>query len=256
MKTVVISDIHGNLTAFDAVLRNLEEESYDKLVFLGDAAATGPEPHEVIARLRSKNPICIMGNTDEWLLNPILRENPDAEVKVVEDIDFWCAKQLTDSDRDFLRSFKPMTRVGIGGDAMLLAYHGSPKSNREGIPPVGTPEELESVLLGERATVMAGGHLHVQMFRRHQDSILINPGSVGLPIERNPSTGRVRIPPWSEHAVISFEGGRLDISMRRVPLSQDDVTKSIAGSSMPHKEEFLQRWTSIAAKLMVREKLA
>jgi predicted phosphodiesterase len=255
LKTVVISDVHGNLVALDAAVRAIEEESYDRLVFLGDAAATGPEPHKTVARLKANNPVCVMGNTDEWLLNPVPRENPDADAKAIEEIDFWCEKQLTSSDKDFLRTFKPTARVGIGGDAVLLAYHGSPKSNRDGVSPVGTAQELEAVLIGKRATVMAGGHLHIQMLRRYQDSILINPGSVGLPFERNPSTGKVRIPPWCEFAVITVEGSKLDISFRRVPVNPSDVNKSIADSKMPHKEDFLETWTTMMGKLQVKNKL-
>lgn len=251
MKTVVLSDVHGNLVALDAVLHSLEDEPYDRLVFLGDAAATGPDPHGAIGRLRSKDPVCVMGNTDEWLLNPVEREKPSPEAKVTQDIDFWCARQLTDSDRDFIRSFGHTARVGIGGEETLLAYHGSPRSNREGIPPGGDPKELEALLLGERATVMAGGHLHVQMLRRYKDSTLINPGSVGLPFERDSATGRVRIPPWCEHAVVSNEGGRLDVSFRRVPLDPEEARRSILGSGMPHKQEFIEAWTALAGKLAI-----
>jgi predicted phosphodiesterase len=255
MKTVLISDIHGNLVALDAVLGSLEMESYDKIVFLGDLAATGPEPHNVIAKLRAKYSVCVMGNTDEWLLRPLARENPEPEVKVMEDIDLWCASQLTDSDKDFLRSFEHMTRVDIGSGATLLAYHGSPKSNREGIPPAGTASDLEALLLGERAAVMAGGHSHVQMLRRYQDSTLVNPGSVGLPFERDPSTGKTRVPPWCEYAVVRSEGGRLDISFRRVPIDPGEVSNSVLGSDMPHKSEFLETWASLAGKLAVRNRL-
>src|SRR5271157_5224871 len=109
MRIVVMSDIHGHLAALEAVLRSIEEEPYDKLVFLGDAAATGPEPHKAIARLKKRNAECVMGNTDEWLLNPVPRVNPGPEVKVIEEIDNWCVRQLTESDKDFLRSFKQMT---------------------------------------------------------------------------------------------------------------------------------------------------
>lgn len=256
MRTAVISDVHGNLVALEAVLRSLGKEPYERLVFLGDAAATGPEPHNVIARLKARDPVCVMGNTDEWLLNPVPRVNPDPEVKVIEEIDYWGAKQLTDTDRDFLRSFKPTARVGIGGDATLFAHHGSPKSNREGVPPNGTPEDLEAVLLGERATVMAGGHLHVQMLRRYRESLLINPGSVGLPIEPIPSTEKVRIPPWCEYAAVCFEGGKLDVSMKRVPVDPDDVNRSILGSGMPHKEDFLATWTSVVGKMVSKNKYA
>jgi len=254
MRTVVISDVHGNLAALDAVLRSIEAESYDKVVFLGDLAATGPEPHSVIAKLRAVYPVCVMGNTDEWLLRPVARVNPEPEAKMMEDIDFWCASQLTDSDRDFLRSFQHMTKVDIGGGATLLAYHGSPKSNREGVPPAGTASDLEAVLLGERATVMAGGHLHVQMLRRYQDSTLINPGSVGLPFQRDPSTGKTRIPPWCEYAVVRSEGGRLDVAFRRVPLDPDEVASSVLGSNMPHKNEFLETWASLIGKLTAQNK--
>ena len=256
MKTAVISDVHGNLVALDAVLKALEKEPYDRLVFLGDAAATGPEPHDCIARLRAKDPLCIMGNTDEWLLDPVPRENPDPQTKVIEEIDYWCADQLTRSDRDYLRSFKPTERIGLGEDASLLAFHGSPKSNKEGVSPVGTVGELEAVLLGGKATVMAGGHTHVQMLRRYRDSLLLNPGSVGLPVQRDHATGKVSIPPWAELAVISFGGGRLDVSLKRVPVTPSDVARSMDGSGMPHKKEFLQTWTAVVGRMLARDGLA
>ena len=241
--------------ALNAVLNSIEKEPYDRLVFLGDAAATGPEPHKVLTRLKSKNPVCVMGNTDEWLLNPTPRVNPEPEVKIVEEIDSWCVNQLTDSDRDFLRSFRHTARIGLGGDATLLAYHGSPKSNREGVYPNATPQELDEVLKGERATVMAGGHLHLQFLRHFRDSILLNPGSVGLPYELNPTKGTVVMPPWCEHAVITFEDGKLDISLRRVPVNPNEVVKSISASSMPHRKEFIENWTKLSSKLAARDKL-
>ncbi len=255
MRTVVFSDVHGNLVALDAFLKALSYEPYDRLVFLGDAAATGPEPHRVLARLRSKDPVCVMGNTDEWLLKPIPRKEPDSETKIIEEIDSWCAKQLTGSDKDFLRTFKPTARVDIGPGSSILAYHGSPKSNREGVSPVGTPTQLDAVLLGKEATVMAGGHLHVQMLRRYGGSTLINPGSVGLPAERDHSTGKVRVPPWFEYAVVNSVGGELRIALRRGRVDPKDVAKSMSASRMPHKGRFIEAWTTVVGRLLAKENL-
>ncbi|NIW96181.1 MAG: hypothetical protein GWN20_25895, partial [Phycisphaerae bacterium] len=70
MRLAIISDIHGNLIALEAVLAVLAQEEIDQMVCLGDVAATGPQPHETIARLRELNCPVVMGNTDDWLLNP------------------------------------------------------------------------------------------------------------------------------------------------------------------------------------------
>ena len=64
MRIGLISDIHGNLFALEAVLAELARERLDDLVCLGDVAALGPEPVGVLARLRTAQCSVVMGNTD------------------------------------------------------------------------------------------------------------------------------------------------------------------------------------------------
>ena len=255
MRVAIISDIHGNSVALETVLRSIEQESVDQIVCLGDVAATGPRPHEAIHKMRARNPLCVMGNSDEWLLKPETSESKDEKLRVIEEVDRWCSQQLTGSDKDFLRTFRPTIEVSLGDSTNLLAFHGSPLSYHDWIPSTASEEELESSLSGKRATVMACGHSHRQMLRRYRDTVLINPGSVGQPYERDRSTGKLRVPPWSEYVIISCERNILDIAFRRVPINFDDVVKSILNSNMPHKETFLETWASYIESVLVEHKL-
>lgn len=253
MRIALLSDIHGNAVALDSVLRALDSEGpVDSVVCLGDAAATGPRPREVLSALRSRGALCVMGNTDEWLLDP----RPEAEghpVKAIEEIELWDANRLDGPDREFLSAFEPTVRVEMGEGRSLLAFHGSPTSNTEWLDSAASAELLDEKLSGAGgATIMAGGHSHRQILRRHRGSILMNPGSVGLPYDRDPSTGRLYVPPWSEYALVTAEGAGLEVSFRRVPVDVGDLRASIASSGMPRADEFPGVWARYI-ELMLEE---
>src|SRR5258708_31692588 len=93
MRVALISDIHGNCVALEAVLADIERAGVDQVVCLGDVAATGPQPHAVIERLRATGCPVVMGNADVWLLNPQLSETEDEATRQIEEIDLWCAAQ-------------------------------------------------------------------------------------------------------------------------------------------------------------------
>src|SRR5215212_5716568 len=95
----LIADIHGNLAALDAVLDALAVEPPDQIVCLGDVAATGPQPREVLRRLRGLGCPLVMGNADAELLD-MARPDPetDEDSHRIADISRWCANQLDDTD--------------------------------------------------------------------------------------------------------------------------------------------------------------
>ena len=80
------------------------------------------------------------------------------------------------------------------------------------ISPTTKEEDLDTKLAGYHADIMAGGHIHQQMLRRYQGSLLINPGSVGLPYQT--VAGQTRNPLWAEYALISNEAGQLRVEFR------------------------------------------
>src|SRR5215469_17042356 len=114
-KIAIIADIHGNLPALEAVLAEIAAEGVERVVCLGDVATLGPQPREVIARLRAQGCPVVMGNTDADLL----ALGPSAGATPVDDwrneeFDQWCAAQLTDDDRAYLRSFQPTILLPLG----------------------------------------------------------------------------------------------------------------------------------------------
>lgn len=242
MKIAVISDIHGNLVSLDAVLAALDREPVDGVVCLGDVAATGPQPREVVERLRALGCPVVMGNADAWLLAPTRREGADDDVRRMEEMDLWCAEQLALEDLEFHRTFRPTLELDLGAGASLFCFHGSPSSYDDIVTSTTPDEELVRMLGGREATVMAGGHTHVQIVRRYGRSLLLNPGSVGLPYEIDLATGETRNPPWAEYAVATCVDGSLSVELRRTPVDLSAVVAAIRESGMPHAEWWAADW--------------
>jgi predicted phosphodiesterase len=239
MRIGLISDIHGNLHALDAVLAELESESLDGLVCLGDVAV-GPQPAASLARIRDLGCPVVQGNWDEWFANGIPPADDETGRKLVEIGDFWAA-QLTADDVATLRSFAPTFELELGEGGTALAFHGSPSSNMDGIYSVTPDAALEQMLGPHRAPVLLAGHTHVQMLRRLEDSLVINPGSVGLPFsDWGPHT--IMIAPWAEYGILNSDGGRLQIDLRRTVYDVAAMLELCLSSGMPHARWWVDSW--------------
>ena len=247
MRVAIIADTHGNLVSTNAALADIAADGIDQVVCLGDVAGLGPHPREVVGRLRALGCPVVMGNADEFLLDPSLLDpdrHPEADeaLRRMHDMERWCAEQLGSEDLDFLRTFQPTIEIPLGDGAALLCYHGSPRSSWDGIRGATPDAELAEKLNGWRAAVMAGGHTHEQFVRRLDRSIVINPGSVGLPWESLPGGGG-RNPPWAEYAVVSHEAGRLSVDLRRVPVDLEAIRQALLASGMPHAAWWAADWS-------------
>lgn len=238
MRIGLIADIHGNLIALETVLAKLALESLDQLVCLGDVAALGPQPGEALARLRALQCPVVMGNTDAWLLAPSSAVDSDRFDRAITQ---WTMAQLTDDDRAYITSFLPTIELALGDGRTFLCFHGSPRSYDDVIVPTTPDGELREMLGDTQATILAGGHTHLQMVRRHGDAHLINVGSVGLAgvgaaAQKN---HHVR---WAEYAVVDLDKDRLDISLRRTPLDVDQMVAVARASGMPEVEWWTGLW--------------
>jgi len=124
MKVAIVSDIHANAVALDAVLDALDHDRLDTVLCLGDVALTGPQPQECIARLRERGWPTVMGNADAAVLAPAVRTDMDDDTRRAVEIDFWCMDQLSASDRAYIATFQPVIEMNLGV-VSLLAFHGS-----------------------------------------------------------------------------------------------------------------------------------
>ena len=241
MRIALISDIHGNLPALKAVLDDIARQEPDRIVCLGDIAAFGPQPRQVLARLRALTPAIVMGNTDAWLLDPLPHPIRDENSQRITDIEMWAAEQLTEEDRSFIYSFQSLVTLPLGAGSDLMCYHGSPRDFDDLIYATTPEAELDTLFSGHQALILAGGHTHQPFLRRYRASYLVNPGSVGLPFEHLPD-GRTRNPARAEYALVEWTDGRLSVDFRRVPFDLDTLFAVVRDNNMPHGEWWAGNW--------------
>ena len=244
----LIADIHGNLPGLEAVLKDIEQTGAKRIVCLGDVAF-GPQPREALAGVKALGCPVVMGNTDASLLEPRQREEVTGEdAQVIFDIERWCAEQMTEDDRAFVRTFEPTASLDVDGTS-LLCFHGSPRSFNDVIVATTPEETLDDLFANEstnRAQVMAGGHTHTQLLRRYKGGFLINPGSVGLPFAYFKGAEGAVNPHWAEYALLGSRQGQPSFTFRRVPYDVAPLVRAARESDMPHAETWLEGWLNAA----------
>lgn len=239
MRFAFISDIHGNLHALELVLADIQQADVDQIVCLGDVASLGPQPREVIARLKELQIPIVMGNHDNYLLNLHLTENHLPWLRAAE---VWCRSLLNDDDLGFLSSFQPSIRLAPGQQVKLLCYHGSLRSNEEFLYPNTPPETLDEIFRGQEAKILVGGHTHVQMLRPHLNAILLNPGSVGMPFEFPANGKTLRAIRRAEYAIVDVNDGDIAFNLRQLPIDFDQVVKTVLDSGLPDPGFWISMW--------------
>ncbi|MEZ4673784.1 MAG: metallophosphoesterase family protein [Caldilineaceae bacterium] len=241
MRIAILSDIHGNLTALDAVLAELAQAQIDQYLCLGDVIEHGPQPRATLARVLALHCPIVMGNTDERMLTDYQAATPPSPIRPGYEQDVWSAAQLTETDRDAIRAFTPTILLTPADGVTLLAFHGSPRSNNEFIGASLSDDILGERLGGFRATIMVGGHSHEQMLRRYGDTVVVNPGSVGAPfllIKDGPQR-----PAWAEYIVMDVQSrAQIRIDFRRTPFDVAQHLQAYAESDMPHKQLWIKEW--------------
>lgn len=248
MQIALISDIHGNCGALDAVLDDLRRRPVDRVVCLGDAVQGGPQPAETVARLRELGCPVVMGNADAWLLTSeeTGAEGPATErMRAIRD---WSLARLPDEDRAFMAAFAPTVTVELPGGRPLLCFHGSPGSFDDVILPTTPNEEARRYLGTTDAAVLTGGHTHLQQLRRFGDALFVNPGSVGFAFNHDQPEEGFRADPWAEYAVLSVADGRFGLEFRRVPFDVEAVVQQAYAGGMPDPDAFAARYRGPAGE--------
>lgn len=207
VKIAVISDIHGNMQALEAVYSDIQKEKCDKIFCLGDLAMAGPEPDKAIIfikKLYDEGKLeLIQGNTDEMIANfselgeqvkkkfPIMGNALENDVKII-----------SNDYKEFLMNLPKQKELEIEGVKILLV-HGSPRRNDENISPDLPVSEVEELLEGVSADLIFCGHTHIPCgYQTTKKQTLVNDGSVGRPFTPTPQACYV---------IAEFHNGSFDI---------------------------------------------
>jgi predicted phosphodiesterase len=249
MNLIVISDIHGNCVALDAVLADIQHEPRDRIVCLGDAIQGGPQPAEVVQRLRELGCPVVMGNADAWLLDG---EETGAEeisterLQKLHTVREWSLAQLTAADKTFISEFLPTIEIPLSSEHSLLCFHGSPASYDDLIFPYTPEEDFQRLLAPFANHILTGGHTHMQQIRRLGDTFFFNPGSVGLTYNHQQDETGFRTDPWAEYALLTVENGRIRLEFRHVPFDVMALLRAYRDSGRPFAEEAAAQYAPIA----------
>ena len=200
MRVAALADVHGNAPALEAVLAEVEREAPDLIVFCGDLT-WGPLPEETIALVRSLNAQFVRGNAERELL-ALFDELP---AEATERQRFLVERH--DAARAHVRRRVPRPASSSRSTALgpTRFCHGSPRSDEELVTEATPPERAREFLAGveERAVVTA--HTHVSYERRVDGTLLLNPGSVGLPYEGRPGAYWALLGPGVEHRRTDYD---------------------------------------------------
>lgn len=196
MKIGIFADVHGNLSALEAVLAALQAAGCGKLLCLGDVVGYGPQPQACVDRLRALAIPCVLGNHDEWAANDAVVVG--APERLVHSLS-WTRQALTAESRAWLAALP--WELDYAGLHLVHASHGS----QGGWPYIKDVRSLTFNFAHQTAALAFNGHTHVpavgqqpaegppaflplapSMILPAQCKLLINPGSVGQPRDRDP----------------------------------------------------------------------
>jgi putative phosphoesterase len=230
VRVAALYDIHANLPALEAVLREVEAAEPDRIVIGGDAA-TGPMNAETLDALMAlgDRALFVQGNADRWTVEAYddpswvspEDEHPGRRAAA------WAAAQIGRPHRDFLASFAPTVELHVEPLGRTLFCHGSPRSDDEAITAVTPEHRLQQLLDGVEARVVVCGHTHVQFDRRHGEQRVVNAGSVGMPYEGRPGAHWLLLGP--------------DVDLRRTEYDLGAAIERLRSTGWPGVEQFLQQ---------------
>lgn len=199
MRIAVVSDIHGNLLALDAVMTDMERFSPDEVWCAGDLGWLGPWAGECIDRVRAAGWPTVKGNADVWITgDPQTVDDPNERDEFMK---IAAAHDISEDQARWLLNLP----LGHSGSGSMLMIHGTPQSAFDAPLPDAPPAEF-SIYEGQAALVVYG-HVHQGFVRRLSDgTIVANPGSVGIPLDDTTAS----------YLLIDRQGANFTLRHRRV----------------------------------------
>lgn len=223
MRIAIVSDIHGNQTAFEAVLADLRQTSPHLIYHGGDLADSGASPVEIVDRIRDLGWPGVVGNTDEMLFAPeslqdFASQSPALQslFTVIEEMAAATREALGEERLAWLRSL-PRTQI----HAPMALVHASPESLWRAPAPEASDGELQSVYETLGQPIAVYGHVHRPYVRFLPGMIVANSGSVGLSYDGD-----------RRAAYLLLDEQKPEI--RRVEYDLDRELKTLSTCGLPH----------------------
>jgi putative phosphoesterase len=226
-RVAVITDVHANLPALEAVLEAIAWMGVDALYCGGDLVGYGPHPNEVCALLEDREIPTIYGNYDY----AIARELDDCGCAYVTEHDrelgqrsvAWTLAHTDARSKAFMRALPFNLRFTLGGQRVRLV-HGSPRKVNEYLFEDKPARTFERIAVDAGCDVLVFGHPHKPWVHDYGGVRFVNCGAVGKPKDGDPR---------ASFALLEARGGRVEASIERVPYDAERVAREVAAAGLP-----------------------
>jgi predicted phosphodiesterase len=218
----LISDVHANVLALEAVLAELERKGATSVLCLGDLVGYGPAPNETLDLLRSSDVVCTLGEADERIAYGFATRASRAGVadQTIE----WTRTVIEPRHVEWLRQLPVQRRIDTPA-GRLRWFHGSAEDPADRINLQQDPVSLARLLARHRCTILSCGGSHVPYFRRVASAgWVVNPGSVGLSLNGEPG---------ADYALVRFDGDGVEVRMDKVEYDVAAVAFDIVAWGLP-----------------------
>ena len=230
MRIALISDVHANLHALEAVLVHASVHGVKAIWNAGDFVGYGAFPDEVVSLLRRFKAVSIICNYDQKVLKVRKKQDEWASAKVPEKwLAFqWAYDNLSLRSRKYLKSLPEQRRLIAKGWKILLT-HGSPASPDEHLSPDTPKDRLRELAEMANADLIICGHSHQPFARWVGNVLFVNTGSVGRPDDGDPR---------ATYAILKIKRKMIEVIHYRVEYDVDQAAAAIRANQLP--EQFAQ----------------
>jgi len=225
VRIAIVSDIHGNRTAFEAVLADLKRTSPDFILHGGDLADGGSSPVEIVDRMRDLGWPGVVGNTDEMLFRPESLTEFAGQLPKLQPM-FAAIGEMAAATREMLGEerlawLRGLPRMQV--HAPMALVHASPASPWRAPAPEASDADLEAVYTSLGQPVAIYGHIHRSYVRSLSGMTVANTGSVSMSYDGD-----------RRAAYLLLDGSTPII--RRVEYDVDRELRALAGCGLPHSD--------------------
>ncbi|MBK1810686.1 metallophosphoesterase family protein [Clostridium sp. YIM B02505] len=223
MKIAILSDIHGNLSALNAVLNDLKKLNIDKYIIAGDNIIDCPSDNEVLRIIRSLNGYAIKGNREKYVLdfNKGLHKEW-IDYKQMASV-VWTHSILYKENLEYINQLPEQLNISLPGIDTIRVVHGSPFNVSEQIFSDKHPERIEKSLKGITEKVLICGHTHFAWHKTIYDKLIVNPGSVGVPFNDCK---------FAEYAILNWCGNHFTVTHHQVEYDLSELEQTFFESGL------------------------
>jgi putative phosphoesterase len=236
MKTAVLSDIHANLFALEAVLQDCKEKSVDSYIFLGDLIMAGNRPKEVYDLLCDIKPLVwLKGDTDGWLdeIDGTFLPVNDTEKRLLKMYEY-SVKRLTIHELEQIKA-KKIFELFSFNEHILCLCHGDPYSHSNAIQVEPNSSVFDRYINDFLFSCLLCGHTHIPLNIEYKDRHFINFGSISMP-----SDGSNR----AYYGIIDFKNGN-NIQFHHCEFDFTKFVKDLKDSKYPGTDLILCKYTGV-----------